>query len=125
MKKIMILIFVANLLLAIEQVPRQRESEDKDTNPTTEVRTREAKKNPLEAIRDAGSAVMKTLTQPDRFQDKDSNGVNDRREEDFQNIKTRKSKFKDLLGKKETEPEKKKGEVPPRTDKESDRAKEK
>ncbi len=125
MKKIMILIFAANLLLAIEQVPRQRESADKDTNQNTEVRTRESKKNPLEAIRNAGSAVMKTLAQPDRFQDKDSNGVNDRREEDFQNIKTRKSRFKELLGKKETEPEKKKGDVPPRTEKDTDRAKEK
>jgi len=122
MKKVLLLLFMVNIMLAIEQVPRQRGAgDDKKSETKSEVKQNDSRNS----TRDTRITVQNGEKQPDRFQDTNSNGVNDRREDDFQSIKTKKSKYKELFGKKGDQVEKKQRENPPREEKESDREKEK
>jgi hypothetical protein len=93
---------VTNMLLAIEQVPRRESS--------SETKTVELRMNAEKAEVNSGSwvnevhertIVQKKEKERDQFIDNNSNGVNDRREDDFQNIKTKKSKYKEKFDKPE------------------------
>ncbi|MGB7055280.1 MAG: hypothetical protein WBE28_08165 [bacterium] len=102
MKYLLVILLMANVLLAIEQVPRRTNSSE--TNKS-EVRV-EAKKSETNSDSRTNEARERTVVQKkekerDRFIDNNSNGVNDRREDDFQNIKTKKSKHKEKLDKPE------------------------
>jgi len=126
MKKILLLLFMVNIMLAIEQVPRQRiAGDDKKLETKSEVKQNDSRNSTRDARSETRTTVQNGEKQPDRFQDTNSNGVNDRREDDFQSIKTKKSKYKELFGKKDDQAEKKQRENPPREEKESDRKKEK
>jgi len=123
----MLLLFLTSMLLAIEQVPRQVNSEDEKNPP---VQLEKSKTSGRTGSRDTRTQEMKVVQRNDReqdhFQDSNSNGVNDRREDDFQNIKTKKSKYKELIDKKKVEQTKKKQAETPRQDrKEPDKKKEK
>jgi hypothetical protein len=84
------------MLFAVKQVPRQ--------TSTHRVNTAESKVETKQEVRvQKTNVVQKSEREQDRFIDKNSNGVNDRREDDFQNIKTKKSKHKDLYDRKNIE----------------------
>jgi hypothetical protein len=87
---------MASMLFAIKQVPRQTVTHSA-TVSESKVETKQ------EARVQENNVVQKKEREQDRFIDKNSNGVNDRREDDFQNIKTKKSKHKDLYDRKSVE----------------------
>jgi hypothetical protein len=101
MKKIVIFIFFVSLLFAVKQVPRPSNRNTEDESPRT-VEPIQRREVVQERIDDRDNK------QKDYFQDSDSNSINDRREDDFQEIKGLKTKFKDFLKKK---PEEKKERV--------------
>jgi hypothetical protein len=124
MKKIVLLLFMASVLFALEQVPRQKNSgDDNETRANSEVRPSDSRTSTRQLRNDTKITAQNDKKQPDRFQDKNSNGVNDRREDDFQSIKTKKSRYKELFGKKDDQTEKKQKENTPREDRESERKK--
>ncbi|UCD19745.1 MAG: hypothetical protein JSU64_00990 [candidate division WOR-3 bacterium] len=130
MKKLFLLLFMAHILFAIEQVPRQKSSaDDKKGTTNSEVRSSKSRTGEQVVRKETKITAQSGEKQPDRFQDKNSNGVNDRREDDFQSIKTKKSKYKELFGKKdrqtEKKPEKKRKASPPKEDREPEKRKEK
>ena len=90
------ILLMANMLLAIEQVPRHRTSSGtKKSETRVEARVSQTEsENRATEIRER-AIVQKKEKERDRFVDKNSNGVNDRREDDFRNIKTKKSKHKE------------------------------
>jgi len=100
MKYLLLILLMANMLLAIEQVPRRSSSsetkkseisiETKQSTANSDARTNEARERIV---------VQKEEKPRDLFIDNNSNGVNDRREDDFQSIKTKKSKHKDMIDK--------------------------
>jgi len=102
MKYLLVILLMANVLLAIEQVPRSTNSsqtnksevrvEAKKSEANSDSRTNEARER---------TVVQKKEKQRDQFIDNNSDGVNDRREDDFQNIKTKKSKYKEKFDKPE------------------------
>ena len=123
MKRFMLLLCLASMLLAIEQVPRQDNSKEEKNPPVqldngrTSVRTgsRDVRAQDIKV-------VQRNDREQDRFQDSNSNGVNDRREDDFQSIKTKKSKYKELIDKKKIqETRKKPPETPPRDKREPEK----
>jgi hypothetical protein len=83
---------MASMLFAIKQVPRQTGTQKVD-NSESKIEIKQ------ETKAEKSKVVQKREREQDRFIDKNSNGVNDRREDDFQNIKTKKSKHKELLKK--------------------------
>jgi hypothetical protein len=96
MKYLLIILFMANVLLAIEQVPRRRTSPGtKESEKRVEVRASQTNSDSRATEIRERAIVQKKEKQRDRFVDKNSNGVNDRREDDFRNIKTKKSKHKE------------------------------
>jgi hypothetical protein len=104
MKYIFMIFLMASMLLAIEQVPRRTNSAvEKKSENIVEVKKAEAKTDTRRDDIRLKTNVQKSEKQPDRFIDKNSNGVNDRREDDFQNIKTKKSKHKDIIERQKTE----------------------
>ncbi len=127
MKKFMLLLFMASMLLAIEQVPRQGNSEEeKKSGVKVEAKQPSPRTGSRGTRTQRTTVVQKNDREQDRFQDSNSNGVNDRREDDFQNIKTKKSKYKELIDKKKVEQTKKKQpEVPQREKREPEKKKEK
>lgn len=81
MKKFLLLLCFASFLFALKTVPRtSTTSDDKSAARTEVVQSSKTKKD--------------NDTKKDRFQDADSNGVNDHREDDFQRIKQLKTKHK-------------------------------
>ena len=100
MKYLLLILLMANLLLAIEQVPRRNgpsetkksdiSIEEKQSTTNSDARRNEARDRVV---------VQKEEKQRDLFIDNNSNGVNDRREDDFQSIKSKKSKHKDMIDK--------------------------
>lgn len=119
MKRLLLFLFTASLLFAIEQVPRQAGA-GSDDKPKPESTVRQAAPR---AGSESRTTVQKTDKERDRFQDKNSDGVNDRREHDFQNIKTLKSRFKELFGRKEAEPAKKPAPSPKQEEKQPEKKK--
>ncbi len=97
------ILLMANMLLAIEQVPRRTTSTDKDTREVATEVKQVKKSNDDQEGRPVERAVEKKEKQQDRFIDNNSNGVNDRREDDFQTIKTKKSKHKDMIDRQKVE----------------------
>ena len=94
-KTAIIILLMAGLLFALEEVPR-------DENRSTD------------ESRNKQETPSKTTGAQDRFQDSDSNSVNDQREDDFQIIKSFNSKFKLPLNPlNHEEPPKKKEEKKP------------
>ena len=103
MKSFLLILLLANLLHAIEQVPRRSAVSEKK-RPDVVVEVEQPKKQSgaqFDETREK-SIVQKKETRQDPFVDTNSNGVNDRREEDFQNIKTKRSKYRDLFDKQDT-----------------------
>jgi len=102
MKYLLMIFLMVNVLLAIEQVPRRTNTSDPDKSEVkvetgqsgviSDSRTNEARER---------TVVQKKERERDQFIDNNSNGVNDRREEDFQTIKTKKSKYKEKLDRQE------------------------
>lgn len=91
MKKCILLLFVATMVFAVQTVPRgtTSDSDDKTNN---------------KSIKESPHYFVEKQTQnkgQDRFEDADSNSVNDQREDDFQKIKKLNSKFKDKYQKKD------------------------
>lgn len=123
MKKLLMILFMASFLLAIEQVPRRSNAAANERPDTSsEVKRTEPRRTTVMTEKESGIKVQKIEKERDRFQDKNSDGVNDRREEDFQNIKTRKSRHKDLVGPKEpVPPTKKPVEAPSKEEKQPDK----
>ncbi len=81
MKKFLLLLCFASFLFALKSVPRtSTTSDDKATARTEVVQSSKTKKD--------------DETKRDRFQDADSNSVNDHREDDFQRIKQLKTKYR-------------------------------
>lgn len=104
MKSFLLILLLANLLHAIEQVPRRSAVSEKK-RPDVVVEVEQPKKQSgaqFDEMREK-SIVQKKETRQDPFVDTNSNGVNDRREEDFQNIKTKRSKYRDLFDKQDTD----------------------
>lgn len=86
MKKCILLLFAATMVFAVQTVPRgtTTDSDDKTNNKSI--------------IKEPSHYFVQKQTQKkgqDRFEDADSNSVNDQREDDFQKIKKLNSKFKD------------------------------
>jgi hypothetical protein len=104
MKRVMLLLFMTSMLFAIKQVPRQTGTHNAN-NSEFKIETNQ------EAKTQKNGVVQKREREQDRFIDRNSNGVNDRREDDFQNIKTKKSKHKELLDKKDDDRGSKKQKV--------------
>ncbi len=94
MKRLIVLIFLASLLFAVETVPRTKTTGDEGTakGKTEVVTSEQAKKS-------------KSEKEKDSIIDADSNSVNDQREDDLQKIRLLKSRFRDLFKKKAEEPE--------------------
>jgi hypothetical protein len=96
MRYLLIILLMANVLFAIEQVPRRRTSPGtKESEKRVETRASQTNSNSRVGEEHEKAIVQKKEKQRDRFVDKNSNGVNDRREDDFRNIKTKKSKHKE------------------------------
>jgi hypothetical protein len=96
MKYFLIILLMANVLLAIEQVPRRRTSSGiKESENIVETRASQTNSDSRAVEARENAVVQKKEKERDRFIDEDSNGVNDRREDDFRNIKTKKSKYKE------------------------------
>jgi hypothetical protein len=96
MKYLLIILFMANVVIAIEQVPRRRTSAGaRESEKRVEVRVSQTNSDSRASEAHEKAIVQKKEKQRDRFVDKNSNGVNDRREDDFRNIKTKKSKHKE------------------------------
>jgi hypothetical protein len=115
MKYLLMILLVANMLLAIEQVPHRTNSTTAEDSETT-INAKQS--GPASGIRKIElrekTYVQKKELQPDVFIDNNSNGVNDRREDDFQIIKTKKSKHKDMIEQQQVErPEPKQKEKTP------------
>jgi len=92
MKRLIVLVFLASLLFAVETVPRTKTiNDDRTSKDKTEVVTSEK--------------TQKSKGEKDSFIDIDSNSVNDQREHDLQKIKWLNSKFRDLFKKKAEKPE--------------------
>jgi hypothetical protein len=92
MKKFILLLFVATMVFAVQTVPRSTTTDSND------------KTNKESVIKESPHYFVQKQTQnkgQDRFEDADSNSVNDQRENDFQKIKTLNSKFKDKYQKKD------------------------
>ena len=90
------ILLLANVLLAIEQVPRRRTSPGmKESEKRIEARASQTDSDSRASEARERTIVQKKEKQRDRFIDENSNGVNDRREDDFRNIKTKKSKHKE------------------------------
>lgn len=104
MKKLILLLFIASMLFAIKEVPRQTGTHNAN-NSESRIETKQ------EAKTQKNNVVQKREREQDRFIDRNSNGVNDRREDDFQNIKTKKSKHKELFDKKDVDRNNKKQKV--------------
>jgi len=117
MKKFMVFIFLASMLFAIEQVPRQGNSEEEKSSLKTESKQPTVRLSSRGTGTQEQNVIQRSDREQDRFQDSNSNGVNDRREDDFQNIKTKKSKYKELIDKKRVEEAKRKPPEPPKRDK--------
>jgi hypothetical protein len=81
MKTIVILLCFASFLFAVKTVPRSRQASDSETPARVEV---------VQSSKDKKDDD----TRKDRFQDADSNGVNDQREDDFQKIKLLRTKHR-------------------------------
>jgi hypothetical protein len=81
MKYIIVLIFFASLLFGVKPVPRN--NGDKDEDKKTE-----------KVIKTTDKTEKRYTKQKDHYIDKNANGVNDQREEDFQKIKQLNSKHK-------------------------------
>ena len=96
MKYLLMILLLANVLLAIEQVPRRRTSPGmKESEKRIEARASQTDSDSRASEARERTIVQKKEKQRDRFIDENSNGVNDRREDDFRNIKTKKSKHKE------------------------------
>ncbi len=96
MKRLIVVLFMATMLFAIKQVPRQTDTHSANIS--------ESKTETKQELRvQKNNVVQKSEREQDQFIDRNSNGVNDRREDDFQNIKTRKSKHKELYKEKNAE----------------------
>jgi hypothetical protein len=92
MKQCILLLFVATMVFAVQTVPRgaTTDSDNKTNNEST--------------MEESPHHFVQKQTQhksQDRFEDADSNSVNDQREDDFQKIKKLNSKFKDKYQKKD------------------------
>ncbi|UCC11343.1 MAG: hypothetical protein JSW02_08305 [candidate division WOR-3 bacterium] len=94
MKKFILFIFIASIAFAVTPVPRDKK-EVKKTTPKA-VYVQHDNKDDKDTKKDDDR-------RKDRFIDNDSNGVNDKREKDFQKIKESKTKHKT---KERSEPEK-------------------
>jgi len=81
MKKMIVLLCFASFLFAVKTVPRSDEARDTKSPTRIEV---------VQSTRDKKDDD----TRKDRFQDADSNGVNDQREDDFRKIKLLRTKHK-------------------------------
>lgn len=81
MKKVIVLLCFASFLFAVRTVPRSNEASDTKSPTRIEV---------VQSTRDKKDDD----TRKDRFQDADSNGVNDQREDDFRKIKLLRTKHK-------------------------------
>jgi hypothetical protein len=103
MKRIILLLCLASMMFAIKQVPRQTSSaENNESQIRVEAKQETKSQSDIQGKRTTKtSSIEKRERQQDQFQDKNSNGVNDRREDDFQNIKTKKSKHRDLIDRKD------------------------
>ena len=104
MKYLFLIFLMANMLLAIEQVPRRTSSTAEKRSETT-VESRKSETNldtQMDRTREK-TAVQRNEPQRDQFIDENSNGVNDRREDDFQDIKTKSSKHKSIIERQKTE----------------------
>jgi hypothetical protein len=103
MKSFLLILLLANLLLAIEQVPRRNTAvEKKKSDVVVESEQPKAQNSVRSNETSDKNIVQKKETRQDPFIDTNSNGVNDRREDDFQNIKTKRSKYRDLFDKQDT-----------------------
>jgi hypothetical protein len=94
MKKFILLIFIASLLFAVQPVPRKNKTSS-DNKPKINVVN---KGKPSYYTQNPAKTKGH-----DRFEDADSNSINDKREDDFQKIKKMNSKFKDKYKKKDTD----------------------
>jgi hypothetical protein len=86
MKKCILLLFVATMVFAVQTVPRNTTTDSNDKTSNESI------------IKESPHYFVQKQTQnksQDRFEDADSNSVNDQREDDFQKIKKLNSKFKD------------------------------
>jgi hypothetical protein len=117
MKKFMLLLFLTSMLLAIEQVPRQGNSEE-EKKSTVKVDAKQSSGRTIsrDTRTQSQNVIQRNDREHDRFQDSNSNGVNDRREDDFQNIKTKKSKYKELIDRKKAQETKREPPEPPKRD---------
>lgn len=96
MKRLIVVLFMATMLFAIKQVPRETDTHGANIS--------ESKTETKQELRvQKNNVVQKSEREQDQFIDRNSNGVNDRREDDFQNIKTKKSKHKELYKEKNVE----------------------
>jgi long-subunit acyl-CoA synthetase (AMP-forming) len=104
MKYLFLIILMANMLLGIEQVPRRTSStaEKRSELVVDSRRSGASADTQTDRIREK-TVVQRSEQQRDQFIDKNSDGVNDRREDDFQDIKTKKSKHKDIIERPKTE----------------------
>jgi hypothetical protein len=102
MKRMIVLLCFVTILFAVRTVPRTGAKSDEETPARIEVVQ-------------SRSDTQDDDTRKDRFQDADSNGVNDQREDDFQRIKLLKTKHK--LVEPRTSGDKTKEEAPKQTSK--------
>ena len=85
MKQFILLIFLASIAFAVKPVPRDKKEVTTSTPKAAYVQ--HDTKNDTDTKKDDDK-------RKDRFVDSDSNGVNDKREKDFQKIKESKTKHK-------------------------------
>ncbi|MEO0227193.1 MAG: hypothetical protein ABIL70_03980 [candidate division WOR-3 bacterium] len=94
------LLFLISLSIAVRPVSRNDDLKNNKPdvriqNPLNENEPRDGTKEEIQQIEEIKNQTEKD----DRFQDADSNNVNDQREDDLLKIKQLKTKFKDLFRK--------------------------
>jgi len=94
MKRLIVFVFLASLIFAVETVPRTKTAGDDETS-----------KGKTEVVTSEKAKKSKSEKEKDSIVDADSNSVNDQREDDLQKIKWLKSRFRDLFKKKAEESE--------------------
>lgn len=90
MKRLIVLIFLASLVFAVETVPRTKKTGDDQTS-----------KGKTEVVTSGQVKKSKNEKEKDSIIDADSNSVNDPREGDLQKIKWLRSRFRELKKKAE------------------------
>ena len=99
MNKLIILLFLGSLLFAVQPVVRNTNRTTRNDDKIKNEDVVKENKDDKVIIKKDDKDDDKNNDKKDRFQDADSNGVNDQREDDLQKIKNLNTKFKDLIKK--------------------------